>query len=334
MGLGRFSLLGKVEELRSAMVDQHSCLGDIALFSQATAIYAQPNTGKTLVMLHLIAKAIDEGRLDPQKMFYLNVDDNSVGLFEKGSIAQKYGFHMLAHGYGGFKVKDFLGIMEEMIIDKSGRGAVVVLDTLTKFVDTMSKGESREFAEVVRRFTQVGGAVIALAHTNKHASKDGKLVYAGTSDIVNEFDCVYMMSALRDSTNEKVVEFLNTKRRGNNASKVAYAYGSNSTSYEQLFRTVCEVNGDALKKMHHSQDLERDGSIIAAVHKAIAEGVTNKTEIIRLVMDRARSTRRVVEEVLDRYSGKDILIHEWCFTTGQHNKTTYYSLTETKEGEF
>ncbi|MDD5176314.1 MAG: hypothetical protein PHQ05_07845 [Sterolibacterium sp.] len=39
--------------------------------------------------------------------------------------------------------------------------------------------------------------MIALAHTNKNLGCDGKLIYGGVSDIVNDVDCAYTCSKFK-----------------------------------------------------------------------------------------------------------------------------------------
>lgn len=53
----------------------------------------------------------------------------------------------------------------------------------------MDNGKSSDFAKVIRQFSLKGGTVIALSHANKHPGADGRTVYSGTTDIVDDFDC-------------------------------------------------------------------------------------------------------------------------------------------------
>lgn len=219
--LGKFSISDDIEALERQMVDQVPLLGNIALMGQATAIFAAPNTGKTLLTLRLLTDAIDKKTLDPKKLFYLNMDDNSSGLVEKVKIASEYGFEMLADGYKGFQSSDFRKAMETMIETSTARGVVIVIDTLKKFVDTMDKARSTDFSKVIRRFCLQGGSVIVLGHTNKNPGANGKKMYAGTTDIVDDFDCAYILDTLKVQPEPgwKVVEFENLKRRGNPPAK-------------------------------------------------------------------------------------------------------------------
>ncbi len=75
----------------------------------------------------------------------------------------------------------------------------------------------------MRKFTAVGGSVVALAHTNKNRNTLGKVVQGGTSDIPQDADCTYTIDA-EDQGVERIVKFENTKARGPVPSVVKYAY--------------------------------------------------------------------------------------------------------------
>ena len=161
--LEKFSLRGQSDEIERRAGEEISILGNLALKGQATVLYAAPNTGKTLITLSLLIEAIKAKRLDPGKLFYVNVDDTARGLADKARIADEYKFHMLADGYLGFKSGDLLGLVNDLVASDQADGVTIILDTLTKFVDLMSATESRNFTKVMRRFVLKGGTLIALA---------------------------------------------------------------------------------------------------------------------------------------------------------------------------
>jgi hypothetical protein len=96
--LRRFSLLGKADQLEARASDTKPLLGSFIMDGQATMIYAAPNTGKTLIVLHLLLAAIEQGLVDPDRVFYVNADDGSQGLAVKARLLQDVGAHMLAPG--------------------------------------------------------------------------------------------------------------------------------------------------------------------------------------------------------------------------------------------
>jgi len=169
--LARFSLRGLHSELVKQAEETTPLLGQIALKGQATVIYAAPNTGKTLLTLHLLSDAIQRGRVNPAHVYYLNLDDTFNGLLEKLKIAERLGFNMLSEGFGGaerFKVRAFFDVMREVIRMGRSRDTVMVLDTLKRFTNLIDKTTSSQFTALMREFVMNGGTLIALAHTNKH----------------------------------------------------------------------------------------------------------------------------------------------------------------------
>lgn len=120
--LAAFSLRGHLAKLESQMVEQIPILGNLVLLGQATVFYAPPNTGKTLLILHMIINGIKQKIIDPAQLFYINMDDNSSGLVDKLRLAEEYGFHMLADGHQDFESSKFRVVMEEMIATDTARG--------------------------------------------------------------------------------------------------------------------------------------------------------------------------------------------------------------------
>ncbi|TOB30391.1 hypothetical protein CGK08_23560, partial [Vibrio parahaemolyticus] len=79
-----------------------------------------------------------------------------------------------------------------------------------------------------RDFVMKGGTFIGLGHTNKNRDGDNKLVYSGTSDLIEDVDCIYMMDIKYDNTDEngtqtKHIQLINQKLRGNNALELTFA---------------------------------------------------------------------------------------------------------------
>ena len=324
--LRRYSLLGRSEELEKQMVEQVAIFGDVILQGQASVIYAKPNTGKTLLMLYLIVEAIRAKRIDPSKLYYINMDDNSNGLAEKNRIADEFGFHMLADGHCEFDVKGFRTAVEEMNTTDTARGVIIVLDTLRKFVDTMSKEKSTAFASFIRRFVLKGGTVVALAHTNKNPGADGKPVFSGTTDIVDHFDCAYTLAAVAQPTDpdRKLVVFENFKCRGKVAPTASYSYAvGRSISYIDLVLSVEEVSAERLLPLQQAATLHNDDAVIKAIATCIAEGINTKMSLRNTAAERANVSRQAVLRVIEKYTGDDPVLHRWSFTVGERGAKIY-----------
>ena len=330
--LDKYSLLGRSHEIEKQVIEEKPVLGEIALQGQITELYAPPNVGKTLITLSKIIEAIQQGQIDPSKVYYLNMDDNSSGLLEKLRIAEEFGFHMLADGYQDFNATQFVDLVIEMIKKDQAHGVILILDTLKKVVDLMDKGKSSRFMKVMRRFVLKGGTVIALAHTNKHRGKDGKLVYGGVSDLVNDCDCAYTLDVIsRDAdTNEVVVEFTNIKRRGNVVLNVAYSYRTGyDISYLETLMSVRQYDESQLAPLKQATEIKEDANIIEVVTACIGEGINTKMKLAVEVGTRAGISRQSAIRIIEKYTGTDPTIHKWQYTRGDRGAQRFTILDST-----
>lgn len=312
--LDSYSLLGMSEEVARDAQDQKPILCGLAVLGQATAIFAPPNSGKTLITFSNICEDIQQGKVEPSKVYYVNVDDSGQGLANKLAIADEFGFHMLSEGYRGFKASDLLAIMVEMITNDQAKSVIVILDTIKKFTNLMDKTKASQFTTIIRQFVIKGGTVIGMAHTNKKAGADGKPVYGGTSDIVDDFDCAYTIApGLSQNSNEKVVVFENIKRRGNNRTHVAYRYSIESDlSYAELLSSVEKLDDDQTLAVA-KKPKEDDSNLVAAIQQCIIRGITSKMSLAEAASKVAGVSKRSALSAIERYTGSDPAVHKWQF---------------------
>lgn len=325
--LNKYSLLGMSDEIKKQIMEEVYVLNDIVLHGQASVIYAAPNTGKTLLTLHLLAQGIKQKKVDPKKVYYINVDDTANGLLEKLLIAEEYGFHMLTEGYRDFKVSEFLTTIASMIESGNTRGVIIILDTLKKFADLMDKRISGHFGKIMRSFVMKGGTVIGLAHTNKNKGRDGKRVHAGTSDIMEDFDCAYILDTVSEDANKKVVEFTNTKKRGNVALSVSFSYAlERDIPYNELLLSVQKVDDTQLIPLKQAAEVLSDAEVIAAIGICINDGVNSKMKLSVTAAERANVSQRRALKVIDKYTGDDPAIHRWSFVVGERGAKVFMLL--------
>lgn len=324
--LDQYSLYGSSAELVAQKMQEVPVLKGIALFGQATVIYAPPNTGKTLVSLALLKEAIEHGRIHPKNVYYINMDDTFNGLAEKSAFADANGFQYLARGQKGFEVESLRTSMATMIAEDTAKGCVVLLDTLKKFTDLMDKTKSSSFADLVRAFVSKGGTVIAFAHTNKNLGVNGRNQYGGTSDIIDDFDCGFIMEevSIEGKDDLKVVEFRNVKMRGAVDELKYYEYLSGSdVPYAGKLASVREVLPEELELLKAKVQMSRDGDAIDAICKLIGEGVIQKMELAKKVGDITGLSRQTALKVLDRYTGTDQACHLWTVRTAARGAKLY-----------
>ncbi len=324
--LNKFSLRDLLPEIELQAQAQVPIMGGLMLYGQAGVIYGEPNTGKTIITLHLLIDDIKAGVIDAENLYYLNMDDNSNGLIEKLRLALEHGFHMLADGHKGFSDAIFREILVTMVETDAAKGVIVVLDTLTKFVNTMDKLACRAFAKLIRQFVLKGGTVIALAHTNKNPGADGKPVYAGVTDIVNDFDCMHILSTVSKQAdeNQKVVEFNNRKRRGNNVLNASYSYAlERSISYEALLLSVQPVDPDAVVSLKEKAELAGDAEVVQVVKACISSGITTKMNLAIEVAKRSGFSRRIALNIIEKYTGSELGKHHWSFAVRERGAKVY-----------
>lgn len=314
--LERYSLLGHSDELARSLRDEVHILDNIAISGQATMIFAAPNSGKTLLAIYLLTRAIDKKRIDPNLVYYINVDDTQRGLFEKVRIAEDYGFHMLGEGHRNFSANQFLDLLAEMTSSGTANGTVIVLDTVKRFTDMMDKTRNTHFTAIVRSFVTKGGTVIGLGHVNKNPGRDGRPVHSGTSDLVDDFDCAHILAEVErlPESNEKVVAFSCIKRRGNVASEIAFRYTMHENlTYGELLLSVMKVDEDDLISIRSVVEERTDAEMIDAVRTCITEGINTKMQLVKSVCERTKASHKAVIRVIEKYTGGDPEMHHWFF---------------------
>lgn len=324
--LVKLSLQGQSAELKKEFANHELILGRLVIRGQWVVFYARPNTGKTLLLLSLIIQGIKAGVIDPQHVFYVNADDGGPGMATKAAIADKHGFHMLVPGYHGFKSQDLLSLLIQVAEAGYAPKAIIILDVLKKFTDLMNKSELRKFGNAIREFCAQGGTVVGLAHTNKKRDDRDKLVYSGTTDIVEDADCVYMIDVLTEADDLRIIELENTKKRGDVARKAAYQYcTAEGQSYKQLVKSVKEVDPDNLDHLRQDAELETSGdkTLIELVKGYIAQGINTKTALIDKLALQDDVSKRRAREVIEKYTGTDPIRHYWNFKVGKKGTKTF-----------
>jgi hypothetical protein len=226
-------------------------------------------------------------------IYYVNADDSYRGLVTKLEICEEAGVQMIAPGENGFEIKHLAEYMLLMVRDDTARGKVIILDTLKKVADLMDKKSSSEFMTTARLFAQNGGSMILLAHTNKKRDGDNKLIFAGTSDVVDDCDCAYVLDdddSAEGLNGRKTVKFENIKARGDVLRKLSVQYQvAQGQSYRQLLDSVRVLDeAEAARQMAKYLEAEQwkdDQKAIAAIKDAIQQGHVVRSKLIKSVQD-------------------------------------------------
>lgn len=331
--LDRFSLRGKAAELEAKAVAEVPLLGGFSLAGQITVLAAPPNAGKTLIALASLIKAIEEKRVNPEHVIYVNSDDTTSGIATKAQILDEFDAHMFAEGHFGFRSLILSDVLGEMILDGTAHGAILILDTLKKFTQVMDKAATVRFTEVMRRFTAAGGSIICLAHTNKTPNASGQNVFAGVADIRDDVDAMYVFQSKPDMDGKKIVQLENVKRRGNLPDKLLYAYSADpGLSYVERLSSVhitdAYAGGDDEGLDPHTPDEEVIQQLCLYIEHGRDRG---KMELVRLAAEGAKVSKKRVARLLETFTGDDPAQHRWKRVVRAHGKFAYEPLRDCYE---
>jgi hypothetical protein len=303
--------------------------GKFIFLGHLTTIYAAPGTGKTLIMIYILLEAIRRGLIDPDRLYYLNADDNSLGLATKTALMEEAGAHMMAPGQRGFQTGDLTKLLVASAEGGFAPGMVVVLDTLKKFTDLMDKKRSAEFAQTCRLFVSAGGTIISIGHTTKNSNNDGTPRYQGTTDMLEDGDATYVAQLFNPKSGaaNKVVRFAKLKNRADCPEAAAYTYAvERGLSYEGMVASVQPIDPDELDDyIPHKEVTVEEGPVVNVLAKLIQGGTfQGKMALARAAAEECGVSHRTAIGILERYSGNDA--REQCFWTmrrGHRGVMTY-----------
>jgi len=337
LDISNFSINGNSKKMRQQMLDDVFVMEGIAILGQSTVIYAAPNTGKTLLSLHLLIDAVSNGNVQANSIFYVNADDTHKGRTEKLEIAEAVNIQMVVPDEKGFKADLLPEIIESMVATGSARGKVIVLDTLKKFTNLMDKNIGSKFGDMVRTFVGGGGTVISLAHVNKHKDSDGKSVHAGTTDIKDDADCVFIADVANSNGDTKTVIFENTKNRGDVEKHIGFRYQQKKGKpYSDLLASIERVCENTIERERKSQRLKEQAKenrlVINEIAATIRGGICKRTELTKEVNQRTGVSLLKVNKVLNSHTGNSRTDYKyWTYTTERHNAQVFRLNKETAE---
>jgi hypothetical protein len=221
--------------------------------------------------------------------------------------------------------------MNELVQSGEAKGTIFILDTLKKFTNLMDKTLASEFGNTARSYVTAGGTLIALALVNKKKGEDGHSIHAGTSDIKDDCDCVYMVEKMGSDPLSlgRTVSFINEKSRGNVVPQVSFKYNSiQSQEYQALLDSVERMGKKALaiecKRSAVTLGHVKDKEIMDSILEHIGSGKHNKGELIELVRKDTFATKSKISKVLKRWEGNDFEAdHRWCVAKGEKNTKFY-----------
>ena len=267
-------------------------------------------------MLNQLKQAYATGFLDGLSIFYVNADDSQSGVIEKTEVLSAIGVHTLVPGYKKFKTDSLSHILGGLTADDDAKNVVLIVDTLKKFADTMDKKNMRNFGIKVSEFILKGGTFIGLGHTNKNRDMNNNLIYSGTSDLIEDVDCIYMMDiedvkTSADGVQTKYIKLTNQKVRGNNALELTFSYRkSENMSYADMVNSVCNIDGETYQKEkvlrteeeHYSNYLNNYKDAVSLITKVLNTTEMDKTELRDYLIQHTNYGRDKCIEIIDKLS--------------------------------
>lgn len=310
-----YALNGDIEKLRSYAQDQIPLLGGLAVKGQVGVWYAAPNLGKTLAAINLLTADILAGRLKGKDCYYIAADDSAFGVVEKLVILAKLDVQVLAPGFQAFSASMLPGLMGESIATGTAKRRFLILDTLKKFTNLMDKADSSKFASQARQFTLHGGTLLGLAHTNKRTDQDGNPVFAGTSDIRDDFDYVFTLKPVPSMVpGQRFIQADCIKGRGCVVQQALLSYSDDRTlPYPDLVNSLRVLSSEEQLKLTRDLDLSRDAEAIAAIARQISAGGKGKMAIAKEVARELGIGRNTVDALIDKYTGLRPDTHCWAY---------------------
>jgi hypothetical protein len=330
--LRALSINGKLDVLRKRARDATFIVGRMALAGQITVFYAGPNTGKTLLIMKLVAEASANGTTG-NNVYHINLDDTFEGQISKGELGIRHGFEVLVPSAFPSPQANFAELVDSLVEEGTASETVFILDTIKKFVDTMDKKASSLFMNTCRKLTSSGGSIIALAHTNKNKDGDNKGIPAGTSDIQDDCDCAYVVDIVDEQKVEagtkRTAEFRLVKSRGPVVQEALYSYIKyDDADYERMFYSVHLVDGNEADRIRADKalqfELQKDKAIIQEVKAHIGNsGSMIQKDLVNALMDTKTFSRRKIGDCLKRWSCAADEGGLWKTRKGENNSNIY-----------
>ena len=155
---------------------------------------------------------------------------------------------------------------------------------------------------------------------------DGKPIYEGTTDILDDADCGYTMWVSSEPVRaERIVEFENRKSRGDVRQRAAFAYsGADGLSYEQLLASVRQVDDAEAGELQVAATIRADDAPDRRRQRpASARASSSAWTLIAAIAQRSKCGRRKAQDLLDKYTGVDLLQHHWTYDVQARGAKVY-----------
>lgn len=297
IAVARFMVTAKhVESIQATK----SHFDNLIINQHILVICAAPNAGKTTIM-NWVCSQISE----TTGIRYINLDCSGADLRRYQEYATDNGFELINFDITATSVVDFFTSLEETsdLTDK-----IYVIDTLKKVVDPMKKSEVSKLMKLLRRLANKGATFVLLAHTNKHASKDGLPVFEGVGDVKSDCDdMVYLIPDKHPDGSMTVTTHVEKSRGAINplTFHITPDMGVSLTEYV-----------DVLPSLRR----KADEPIIQQILQALQSGLCIQKDIVEFCIQ-AGHPKNKAHKVLENWSAGTSPL--WSRTKGPNNSWIY-----------
>lgn len=280
------------------------------------AIVAEPNGGKTTLMLYMAGKMAQAG----YRVVYVNSDVSAGDAKAMVTQADMEGFELLLPdmktGAGMAEVVENLKKMNNESGDFSG--VVFIFDTLKKMVDVIQKNQSKALYAILRGLSSKGMTIVLLAHTNKYKSANGSPVYEGTGDLRSDVDELIYLIPQKHSDGSMTISTEPDKVRGNLEPMTFTITSNRVVIQEEQYIDVAAQN--AFMKQYND-----DRYVMDTINLALDKGLCKQIEIRKFCREQGIGDK-VTRRVLKTYSDPDSYHQEWLSSIGMRNTYNYERL--------
>jgi hypothetical protein len=283
------------------------------------AVVGIPGAGKTTIMEY-VASRIDGNTL------YITADISAGDIPEARRRAIKGGYKLMCPDIKvGKSMDDIMADLTALSRSDADLSTTnIIIDTLKKITDVISKGSSAGIYKMLRALTARGATVIVLGHCNKYPDQNGWPIYEGTSDLRSDFDELALLHAHKGDYG-KVTSSLYWDEQGCPWGKSrAFVQGQSWTIDVEDNRAVSEDKEwtDTVTLSKDKRDAMQTGDVIREVHALLTrKGPMKQGDIVDHLA--GIHGKHIIRKVLARQAGK-----AWSVGTGDHNAKIHTAIAD------
>ncbi|MCG7868384.1 MAG: AAA family ATPase [Candidatus Thiodiazotropha taylori] len=289
---------------------------NLIIQGHVVSIVAEPNGGKTTLMLHMAGRMSQAGH----RVIYVNADVSAGDAKSMVTQAHMEGFELLLPDMkAGSGMADVVAHLKKMNAEGGDFSRVVfIFDTLKKMVDVIQKSQAKDLYTLLRGLSSKGMTIILLAHTNKYKGTDGKPVFEGTGDLRSDVDELIYLIPQKHSDGSMTISTEPDKVRGKLEPMTFTITSNRVVIQEDQYIDVAAQN--AFMKQY-----QEDLDVIEVINRVLHSGLCKQIEIRKAAKEQGvsdRVTRRVLKTYSDPYAYRQI----WTSTVGMRNTYSYERL--------